>query len=128
MPSWNPGLSRWMPAGAAAYCRERLIRLKPGLPISSSVPTTMLHLNDRPSGALYAPFRRERLIRLKPGLPISDVRSDRRRVHCMHLEWCITGHAIAWRARCRPHHAQPGTATPSLRNRPSLRPSWSSFV
>ncbi|MFP4440111.1 MAG: hypothetical protein ACLFVO_22990, partial [Chloroflexaceae bacterium] len=30
---WNPGFSRWMPAGAAAYCWKRLIRLKPGLPL-----------------------------------------------------------------------------------------------
>jgi hypothetical protein len=24
-------ISRWVPAGAGAYCRERLIRLQPGL-------------------------------------------------------------------------------------------------
>jgi hypothetical protein len=43
VPSWSSwlvalvpfgrqiGISRWMPAGAGAFCRERLIRLKPGL-------------------------------------------------------------------------------------------------
>jgi hypothetical protein len=28
MPSWSPGFSRWVAAGAAAYGRERLVRLK----------------------------------------------------------------------------------------------------
>lgn len=32
--TWNPGFSRWMPAGTAAYSRENLNRLKSGLPIS----------------------------------------------------------------------------------------------
>jgi len=69
---WSPGFSRWISAGAAAYCGERLIRLKPGL-LSGDSWLTCSNFISRWISAEVAAYCGERLIRLKPGLQASVV-------------------------------------------------------
>jgi hypothetical protein len=54
-----------MPAGAAAYCRERLIRLKSGLPIADVAMTTDRYQATRLGGASWDARARKRPPRAK---------------------------------------------------------------